>query len=47
VENIVVIPFTDGIRGMQVYANLKESVEHEGTPVVQTLEKSMTLAHDR
>jgi preprotein translocase subunit SecA len=43
VENIV-IPFTDGMRGLQVYANLKDSVEHKGLPVVQTLEKSMTLA---
>jgi len=43
VENIV-IPFTDGIRGIQVYANLKQSVEEDGKPIVQTLEKSMTLA---
>lgn len=43
VENIV-IPFTDGIRGIQVYAPLKESVEQEARPVIQTLEKSMTLA---
>ncbi len=42
VENIV-IPFTDGIRGLQVYSNLKESVEHEARPVVQTLEKTITL----
>ncbi|HRO42137.1 MAG TPA: SEC-C metal-binding domain-containing protein, partial [Flavipsychrobacter sp.] len=43
VENIV-IPFTDGIRGIQVYANLKQSVEENAKPVIQTLEKSMTLA---
>ncbi|WP_276131808.1 preprotein translocase subunit SecA [Polluticoccus soli] len=43
VENIV-IPFTDGMRGLQVYANLKDSVEQQGLPVIQTLEKSMTLA---
>jgi preprotein translocase subunit SecA len=43
VENIV-IPFTDGVRGMQVYANLKEAVEQEGRPITQVLEKSMTLA---
>ncbi|HXS35816.1 MAG TPA: preprotein translocase subunit SecA [Flavipsychrobacter sp.] len=42
VENIV-IPFTDGIRGLQVYSNLKESVQHEARPVVQTLEKTITL----
>ena len=40
----IVIPFTDGIRGMQVYVNLKEAVEQEARPVVQMLEKSMTLA---
>lgn len=43
VENIV-IPFTDGVKGMQVYANLKESVASEGKPIVQTLEKSITLS---
>ena len=43
VENIV-IPFTDGMRGLQVYANQKASVEQQGLPVIQTLEKSMTLA---
>jgi len=42
VENIV-IPFTDGIRGVQVYASLKESVENAGRPIIQTLEKTMTL----
>lgn len=43
VENIV-IPFTDGMHGMQVYANLKESVEQEGKPVILALEKGITLA---
>jgi preprotein translocase subunit SecA len=43
VENIV-IPFTDGIRGIQVYANLKEAVATNGRSVYQTLEKNMTLA---
>jgi preprotein translocase subunit SecA len=43
VENIVV-PFTDGVRGIQIYVNLKEAVEQEARPVVQTLEKNMTLA---
>jgi len=43
VENIV-IPFTDGIRGIQIYANLKQAVEQEARPIIQTLEKSMTLA---
>jgi len=43
IENIV-IPFTDGIRGMQVYANLEETVAEEARPVIQQLEKSITLA---
>ncbi len=43
VENIV-IPFTDGIRGLQLYVNLKAAVENEGKPIVQSLEKTMTLA---
>ena len=38
------IPFTDGIRGIQVYANLKEAVATNGRSVYQTLEKNMTLA---
>jgi preprotein translocase subunit SecA len=43
IENVV-IPFTDGIRGMQVYANLEETVAQEARPVIQTLEKSITLS---
>lgn len=43
VENVV-IPFTDGIRGMQVYANLEETVASEARVVIQGLEKSITLA---
>ena len=43
IENIV-IPFTDGIKGLQVYVNLREAVEGEAKPVAQMLEKSMTLA---
>ncbi len=38
------IPFTDGIRGLQVYAPLKESVEQSGMPIVQVLEKNITLS---
>jgi preprotein translocase subunit SecA len=40
----IAVPFTDGIRGMQVYANLKESVDHEALPVLQALEKNITLS---
>ena len=43
IENIVV-PFTDGIRGMQVYVDLKEAVEQNAQPVIQSLEKNITLA---
>jgi preprotein translocase subunit SecA len=43
VDNVV-IPFTDGVRGMQIYADLKDSVQYEGHPVIQTLEKNITLA---
>jgi preprotein translocase subunit SecA len=39
----VVVPFTDGVRGMQVYVDLKESVEQSALPVVQALEKNITL----
>jgi hypothetical protein len=43
VENVV-IPLTDGMRGLQLYVNLKAAVEADGRPIVQTLEKTMTLA---
>jgi len=42
VDNIV-IPFTDGIRMLQLYADLKQSVAQEARPVIQTLEKTITL----
>ncbi len=43
VENIGV-PFTDGIRGMQLYVPLKEAIMFDGFPITQELEKSITLA---
>jgi len=43
IENIV-IPFTDGIRGMQIYVDLRDALEQQALPVVQTLEKNITLA---
>jgi preprotein translocase subunit SecA len=43
VDNIV-IPFTDGIRGMQLYVNLREAVENDAHPVIQALEKNITLS---
>ena len=42
-ENIV-IPFTDGMKTLQVVTNLKESVEQEGKNIGLAIEKSVTLA---
>jgi len=43
VENVV-IPFTDGMKGIQIYVSMKESLERECRPVVETLERNITLA---
>ncbi|WP_118193525.1 preprotein translocase subunit SecA [Albibacterium indicum] len=43
IENIVV-PFTDGTRGIQVTANLKKAVESEGLEVFKAFEKGIVLA---
>jgi len=43
VENIV-IPFTDGIRGMQLYVRLQEAIDREAKPIVETLERNITLS---
>jgi len=43
IENIV-IPFTDGVKGMQIYVGLNEAIEKSGYPVVESLEKNVTLA---
>src|SRR5690606_25061233 len=43
IENIV-IPFTDGDRGIQVAANLKKAVETEGREVFRSFEKGIMLA---
>lgn len=40
----IVIPFTDGIRGMQIYTDLQEAVAQDAKPVVEAVEKSITLA---
>jgi preprotein translocase subunit SecA len=42
-ENIV-IPFTDGMKTLQVVTNLKDSVEQEGNNIGLAIEKSVTLA---
>src|SRR5690606_16309530 len=43
IENIVV-PFTDGTRGIQVTTNLKKAVESNGTEVFKSFEKGVVLA---
>jgi preprotein translocase subunit SecA len=43
VENIVV-PFSDGIRGIQVSTNLKKAVDSEGVDVFRSFEKGIVLA---
>jgi preprotein translocase subunit SecA len=43
VENIV-IPFTDGVKGIQLYVNLREAIERGCKPVSETLERNITLA---
>ncbi|MFT5970608.1 MAG: preprotein translocase subunit SecA [Flavobacteriales bacterium] len=42
-ENIVV-PFTDGIKSMQVVTNLKKAYESEGLDLTRSFEKNITLA---
>jgi preprotein translocase subunit SecA len=40
----IVVPFTDGIRGLQIYLPLQEAIEQEGKTVSKSLEKAITLA---
>lgn len=42
-ENIV-IPFTDGSKGMQVVTNLKKAYETEGRQLIRDFEKNISLA---
>ena len=42
-ENIV-IPFTDGIKILQVVTNLQEAYEAKGNNIAESIEKSVTLA---
>ena len=42
-ENIV-IPFTDGMKTLQVVTNLKEAVDSQGKNIPESIEKSVTLA---
>src|SRR5690606_24786402 len=43
IENIVV-PFSDGLRGIQVATNLKKAVESGGKEVFKSFEKGVVLA---
>lgn len=43
IENIIV-PFSDGIRGIQVATNLKKAIETKGTEVFRAFEKGVVLA---
>ncbi|MFD1628808.1 preprotein translocase subunit SecA [Pseudopedobacter beijingensis] len=43
IENII-IPFTDGVRGIQVSAPLHKSVETNGKEVIKSFEKNIVLA---
>ena len=42
-ENII-IPFTDGIKTLQIVTNLKEANESKGNNIPKSIEKSVTLA---
>ena len=40
----IVVPFTDGIRGVQVNTNLRKAVENHGHEVFKSFEKTVVLA---
>lgn len=40
----IVVPFTDGIKTLQVVTNLKDAYESEGQQLVEDFEKNITLA---
>ncbi|TCD10799.1 preprotein translocase subunit SecA [Pedobacter frigidisoli] len=40
----IVVPFTDGIRGIQVAVDLKKAIDHKGKEVVRSFEKTIVLA---
>jgi preprotein translocase subunit SecA len=40
----ILVPFTDGKKGLQVPTNLKESVESKGESLIRDLEKSVVLS---
>ena len=40
----IVVPFTDGVKSLQVVTNLKEAYESEGKSLIKDFEKNITLA---
>ncbi len=40
----IVVPFTDGIRGIQVAVDLKKAIDNKGKEVVRAFEKTIVLA---
>jgi len=40
----IVVPFTDGIRGIQVAVDLKKAIDNKGREVVRSFEKTIVLA---
>ncbi|APD05641.1 protein translocase subunit SecA [Flavobacteriaceae bacterium UJ101] len=40
----IVVPFTDGLKTMNITTNLKEAVESEGKQLIRDFEKNVTLA---
>jgi preprotein translocase subunit SecA len=40
----IIVPFTDGIRGIQVSANLKKAVQTEGREIFKAFEKTVVLS---
>jgi preprotein translocase subunit SecA len=42
--NNIIIPFSDGMKGLQVMANLKKSIETQGREVVNAFERMITSA---
>lgn len=40
----IAVPFTDGVKSLQIIADLKKSVESQGKELVKSLEKSVSLA---
>jgi len=40
----IVVPFTDGIRGIQVAVDLKKAIDNKGKEIVRSFEKTIVLA---